>query len=393
MSVQLTPPVLEGARRYAIGALAIGLISGAGTAIGFRIDPGRAFHAYLTGYVFVLAAVLGCMAFVMIMHAANATWPVAVRRLPEAALVAMPALWLLFIPLLLGLRALYPWAHPEDYAAPVRHLLEHRRPFMNEAGFALRAFAYLGGWSVLALLLRRWSLAMDRGADPVQCTRKLRRLSYAGLPLAAFAAALSAYEWMMSLSPRFVSTMYSALWIAICLHAGVALIVLLLALARRRPDVPANPSHASALGRLLLAFLVFLGYTAFFQFLLIWMANRPFEVEWYLERSRGAYSWVPWFLIAGEFTLPFLALLSYRLKRDLRTLSPVALWCLLSLYIHVHWLITPSSAEPNFSWFDLLALLFVAGLTVSLALACQLGRPLTAAADPRYPDALRYVSR
>ena len=391
MSEASTSPVLRGAGRYALACFAIGVLAALGIAVGFTIDPGRAFHAYLTAYLFVLAGVLGCMAFVMIMHAANATWPVAVRRLPEAVLAAMPGLVFMFLPLLFGLRALYPWAHPADYDAPIRHLLEHRRPFMNEIGFTIRALVYLAGWSALALLLRHWSLAMDRGVDPAECRRKLQRLSYAGLPLAAIAAGLAAYEWMMSLSPRFVSTMFSALWIAMCLHAGVATIVLLVAIAR--PSAPAHPSHSHALGRLLLAFLVFLGYTAFFQFLLIWMADRPIEVEWYLERSRGVYRWLSWFLIAGEFALPFLALLSYRLKRELRALTPVALWCLISLYVHVHWLIIPNSADPKLSWFDPLALLAIAGLTVSLAIGCQIGRPLTAAADPRYPDALRYASR
>jgi hypothetical protein len=384
-------PVLRKGALAIVVLLVVGVVALAAMVFAFATAPEAAFHAYLAGYAYVLSAVLGCIAFTMISHAANATWPVAMRRLPEAVGAAMPALALLFVPILFGLRALYPWTHPADYGGPVRELLEHRGVFMNPIWFGVRAVVYLACWSLLGVLLHRWSLAMDRGEDAQRCSRRLRRVSYAGLPLAGLTAGYAAYDWFMSLSPDLASTMFSALWIAICLHAGVATVIVLLALAARSTQLASNSSHAYALGRLLFAFLIFLGYTAYFQFMLIWIANRPHEVAWYLERSHGAYLWAALFLMVGEFALPFFALLSYRWKRSLSTLAPIALWCLGSLYVHVNWLIVPEAQQRDVG-LDLLGILAVLAPTLSYALWRQRGLPLAAAADPRYPAALRYVS-
>ena len=385
-------PVLRAGRGALLGLFALVVACAVATAAFVSDAPQRGYHAYLAGYAFVLSIVLGCMTFVMIAHAANTTWPVAVRRLPEALGAAMPVLALLFVPVVLGARFLYPWAHAQDYAEPIRHLLEHRRAFMNETWFTVRAFAYLLVWSVIAVLLRQWSFALDRPGQSERYARRLRRLSYAGLPISALTTGFAAYEWFMALSPDFVSTMFSALWIAMCLHAGIASTVLLVALAQRSLH-GLNASHAYALGRLLFAFLIFLGYTAFFQFLLVWMANRPSEAAWYLERWHGAYRVQAYFLMIGEFALPFFVLLSYRLKRSFRSLAPVALWCLGSLYVHVNWLITPAAGRAGNVWLDLVAMLSVLTVTAWVALVWQRGRPLSPVNDPRYAASLTYTSR
>ena len=194
-------PVLRAGMLAAAALLFVGVAALAAMIWAFAAFPRAAFHAYLAGYAYVLSAVLGCMAFTMISHAANATWPVAVRRVPEAIGASMPLLALLFVPVLLGLRTLYPWAHPQDFDGPIRDMLEHRRVYMNPTWFVVRAIAYLAFWSLLGVLLREWSVAMDRGKDPERCSRRLRRLSYAGLPLLGLTAGYAAYEWFMSLSP------------------------------------------------------------------------------------------------------------------------------------------------------------------------------------------------
>lgn len=384
---------LQPSRSVVLGLLLLGAAALAVTCFGLARDPERAFHAYLAAWAFVLCAAVGSLAFIMMTQAANATWPVAIRRLPESAASALPLLALLFVPVLLGLRWLYPWADPDAYSEQIRGVLEHRRPFMNPTFFSLRGLAFLVIWSGFAWSLRHYSLAMDRGADPELCARRLRRLSYAGLPITGLTVGFSAYDWFMSLSPEFASTMFSAMWIGACLLAGTASTVILVGLAQRGEVAPiAGPSHAYALGRLLFAFLIFFGYTAFFQFLLVWMANRPIEAEWYLERSQGPYRWIVFFLLAGEFGLPFFALLSWRLKRSLNALGPVAVWCLAALYVHINWWITPSSREPGLNWLDPVALVGVLCVCAGFVCLIQRGKQLAPVSDPRYPAALRYES-
>jgi hypothetical protein len=358
----------------------------------FAARPERAFHSYLTAYMFALSILLGSLAFIMTAHAANATWPVAVRRLAEATSAAMPFLALLVLPLFFGIERLYPWARPSSYPERLRHILEHRRAFMNTPDFVLRACGYLVFWSLLALLLRHWSLAMN-GEDERR-TALSRRLSYFGLAAGSLTGAAAAFEWMMSLSPEFASTMFGAYWLAMCLFGGVAWVIVALALAQRFGfAMEVGGDHCSALGRLLLAFLIFLAYVAFFQFLLCWIANKPSEAEWYVVRMQGGHGWTGAFLIVGHAAIPFFTLLSFRFKRDIQSLAPLAVFCLVAQYLHLHWFVAPESKTAAFDWLDGIALLSILPLTSAMCIWLQLGKPMVAARDPRYALSLQYRSR
>jgi len=269
-------------------SLATGAAASAVMVWAFGAQPARAFHSYLAAYAFVLTILLGCLAFVMIGHAANATWPVSVRRLAEASFAGLPLLALLFVPIALGATSLYPWTRPTAYAEPTRTVLEHRRAFMSPGFFAGRAAFYLVLWTALGTLLRGWSLAMERRADGGRYVSRLRNLSYAGLLSGGVTTAFAAFDWLMSLSPEFSSTMFGAYFIGMCLLAGVAWLVLVVAFADAHDRAgPVGSSHYHALGRLLLAFLIFIGYLAFFQFMLCWIGNLPAEVGWYLAQKRA----------------------------------------------------------------------------------------------------------
>lgn len=386
--------IVRGGGAAALFSLAVGAAASGVMIWAFTTDPARAYHSYLTAYVFVLSMLVGVLAFVMMAHAANATWPVALRRLSEAAMAGLPLLIVLFVPIVFGLARLYPWTHPERFEEPLASMLARRRGFMNPRFFTLRAAVYLLLWSFLALRLRALSFAMERGGERELLIARLRRTSYAGLVLGALSVGFAGFDWLMSLAPEFASTMFGAYFIAICLFAGTAWLVLLVAAGEARGfSGPLAGSHYHALGRLLLAFLIFLGYLAFFQYMLCWIGNKPTEVGYYLRRAHGVYGWESLFLVVGHFFLPFLALLSFQLKRRARSLASVAVWCLFSHYIHLHWLVTAGSERPGFAWLDLVALVAVAGLTFGFSVLLQRGKSSVAVADPRYAAALAYRSR
>ena len=70
--------------------------------------------AYLIGYAFSMAVVLGCLFFTIITTLFRAGWCVTVRRLAEVFAASMPTMALLFLPILLYVASwqgvLYPWA-------------------------------------------------------------------------------------------------------------------------------------------------------------------------------------------------------------------------------------------------------------------------------------------
>src|SRR5205814_8484237 len=113
-------------------------------------------------------------------------------------------------------------------------------------------------------------------------------------------------------------------------------------------------------GRLLLTFTIFWAYIAFFQFMLVWMADKPEESGYYLARARGPWRPAPAVLGAAQFAVPFFLLLSYRLKRSAIFNGAVSVWILIAHYLDVHWLILPAAGADSFGfgWPSAGALLF-----------------------------------
>jgi hypothetical protein len=54
---------------------------------------------------------------------------------------------LLFVPILIGMRVLYPWVRPETVADPrVRHAIAEKALYLQPGGFVARTIAYFVVW-------------------------------------------------------------------------------------------------------------------------------------------------------------------------------------------------------------------------------------------------------
>ena len=67
------------------------------------------------------------MGVVMIHHLTGGEWGYFIRRIGEAAANVLPWIFILFVPILFGLRQLYPWADPHTQNAVVAH----KRGYLN----------------------------------------------------------------------------------------------------------------------------------------------------------------------------------------------------------------------------------------------------------------------
>jgi hypothetical protein len=381
-----------GVLRVSLALAALGVV---GLGIGAFLAPQQLFPAYLAAYAYAVSTALGALIFLMIGHAMNAGWPVLLRRLTETVVASLPLLALLFIPILFGLHLLYPWIEPEALSDEVaRHLVLAKRPYLNVPSFLIRAAVYLVVWVVIGELLRRWSLARD--TDPrADVDRRIRAVSAGALPLVALTFSFAGFDWLMSLTPTWFSTLYPVYWFAGGFVAALALLTVLTFAAQRAGLLPeVTVFHYYALGRMLLAFVIFWAYAAYFQFFLIWLAHRPEEITFYIERVRG-----PWYpatvvLIVVQFIVPFFALLSYRLKHRPPLLATVAAWVFVAHYLDVHWLVTPTF-RPNmpYHWLDLAALLAVGGACTAFSLSRLRGHAVVPVHDPALPRAIAYESK
>jgi hypothetical protein len=358
-------------------------------------DPRRVLYAYLVAFVYWLGLALGALILLGAFHAASAKWPVVLRRFLEAIPAALPLFVLLLVPILAGMRHVFPWVDLGALHGELRHVVEHKRPYLNPTFFVVRAAVYFVVWIGVASLLRGWSVRQDE-AGGHDLTRKQRALGAGALPFLALTMTFAAFDWMMSLDPRFFSTIFGVYWFAGSFLGAFCLLAIGAAATRDDPTqfgAHMNLEHFHSLGKFMLSFVAFWGYIAFSQFMLIWIANVPEEIPWYVVRIHGGWGWMGAFLAVFHFVVPFFLLLSRPLKRDPRRLARLALWLLLVHWVDLYWVIMPSFGEagPSPVIWDLAAFVGVGGLSVAFMLWRMHGVAAVPLRDPYLADSLRYL--
>jgi hypothetical protein len=359
------------------------------SALGLAFDSRQFFQSYLLAYSFTLGLTLGSLALGMVHQLSGGAWGVVIRRPIGAASRVLPVMTLLFLPVVFGMGQLYEWTHADIVAHD--ELLQHKHVYLNTPFFLVRAAIYFAVWNVLSFLLNKWSLEQDRSGDP-QLSRRMQRLSGVGLVAYGLCVTFASFDWLMSLEPHWFSTIYGVLIMGGQGLSAIAFQIALLAWLGRRPPLRdvVVPAHLHDLGNLMLAFVMLWAYFSFSQYLIIWSGNLPEEIAWYLHRLQTGWRVVALALVVVHFVVPFVLLLSRRIKRVAATVAKVAGIILLARVIDLFWLIAPEFHTTGIaiSWMDLT-------LPVSLSLiwlGCffwQLrGRAILPLHDPQFEEAL-----
>jgi len=231
--------------------------------------------------------------------------------MPCLAVLFLP----IFVPLLLEKSSLYVWADP-SVVADDEALHQKVAYYLNPGFFAVRAVLYFVVWIGLARFFLRRSITQDESGDPA-LTQRMERGSPAALLLFALTVTFASFDWLMSLEPKWFSTIFGVYYFsgaAVGFLAAIILLVMLLQ-ATGRLTSSVTVEHYHDLGKLLFGFVVFWGYIAFSQYMLIWYANIPEESVWYLARQQGSWKWVSLVLLFGHLLIPFFGLLPREAKR------------------------------------------------------------------------------
>ncbi len=319
---------------------ALAVMGGAATFAGAIAAPERAVSNLLLAGIFLVSLALAGIFFVALNFVTGGGWSTAFRRVPEAMAAALPygaaavGVVLLFFP------ATYPWTSPDFHAQGFKQLWLDR-PF-----FLARTALYLLLWWWFARRILARSRAQDADGNPAH-TRANARLSAAFLVVFAITFWLASFDWIMSLEPNWVSTIFGVYSFAGLFQAGLAMIVLLVLWARRGPLAGfVNAEHLHDLGKLLFAFSTFWMYIWFSQYMLIWYANIPEEATYYVRRLEGF--WGPLFVVNMllNWAVPFAALLSRAAKRSPAWLGRVAVVVLMGRWLDLHIMVNAARGLP-----------------------------------------------
>lgn len=383
-------------------AAVVAVLGFVGLGIGLAVDPHRTWLSWVMAYFFVFSVAVGGLILLMIGYAANARWMAVVRRATEAVALPMPVLAVLFVALPFGASWLYPWqTTPPDATRHEIEVLAHRKAYMNLTWFTVRGVAYFAILITASYLLRRWSVRRDcppivRAGEPEVALGRERRFASAMLPPVGLALTFASFDWVMSLEKLWYSTIFGIYVFAGGFIAAIGLVTVLSARIwsgeHARGLVTRN--HFHALGRMMFAFTVFWAYNAFFQALLIRIANKPEEVEFYLQRDHGVWRALIYVLIIGRFGLPFLVLMPRHPKFDPHLMAATGWWMVAMHLVDVYWLVIPSQVPGGqpFSWLDLAALAAVVGAAVAVAAWRQRDVAVVPVGDPFLDEGAAYRS-
>jgi hypothetical protein len=387
-SAYTAPPRVASVQRL---AMVIGLAGLALCAVGFAANRDHFFKSYLLAFIFWVGIALGSLALSMVHHLSGGAWGVVIRRVLEAASRTLPFMAVLFLPIVFGMHELYLWTDADAVARDI--ILQRKAPYLNVPFFLVRAAIYFLVWSGLALTLSKWSLEQERDGERGHAL-KMQRLSGAGLVIYAATILFMSVDWIMSLDPHWYSTMFGILFMGgqglSALAFSIAVVILL---SRTEPmSRVIAPAHLHDLGKLMLAFVMLWAYFSFSQFLIIWSANLPEEIPWYLKRMGGGWQWVGLALIFGHFALPFVLLLSSDIKKNRRTLIGVAITVILMRIVDLFWNIGPMHHENTFgvTWLDVVTPLALGGVWIALFLWQLQSRSLLPMGEPYLAEALEH---
>ncbi len=322
-----------------------GLLSAAAAALAAWLTPGTFFPVYLAVLCGILAAPLGCLAVLMTSILVRGPWSTLLRPGLERGVASLPVASLLFVPALAALGFVYPWSGGLPPGT-----FPFRAAWLSPGFFAFRTVL------VLAVLSAVGSFLLRARSDQAR-----RRLAVGGLVLYGLLATVAATDWMLSIEPRFHSSIFGLLVISGQLLSGLAFGILLV----RDPE----PEEAGGIGAILLSTILLWAYLHAMQFIVVWMANIPREADWYLRRGEGGWAVVAGLLAAGQFALPFLLLLPVPLRRSLPLLKTLAAATLLLRLLETAWLVLPAASGVGWAPGLLAATASSIGMVCLLALA------------------------
>jgi hypothetical protein len=415
-------------------AAAVGVfgVIGAG-ALAFQ-DTERFAFSYLFAYVAFLTIALGGVFFGLLQYLTSAGWSVTIRRTTEFLHWPLWLFILLWIPIGLNVDTLFPWTahsehaegeHEEHAAAHEEHgdtpamegvlpAAEHAKhaevmalkaPYLNKTFFFIRAVIYFLSWLWVSRKLYQNSVKQDQSGDPA-LTVSSQRTAPVALIVFALTTTFAAFDWLMSLEPTWISTIFGVNFFAQSIVSMFA-VTILIALSLRANGhfkKAVNIEHFHDLGKLQLGFLIFWAYVNFSQYMLIWYASIPEETTYYHRRwAEGGDGWKAWSLaiIFGHFIVPFFVILSRNAKRALTPLGIGAAIILFFHFVMVYWLVLPYyggqlpvAERPGLSpsIMDLFCLMAVGGLYFALVFHRMTQHALIPVKDPRLPRSLHFVN-
>ena len=355
----------------------------------------RPWSALYVACFFFFMIALGALAFYAVNFAAQAGWsPVLFRVMEAVTAYLVPGGIIMFV--LLGLSGfhinhLFVWADPEVVAHDV--LLQGKASWLNGTWMLIRAAIFLGGWITYRHFAVKFSRAGDLAKENDYSNfKKTFRISAGFLVFFLYTESMMSWDWIMSFDPHWFSTLFGWYVLAgmmVCAITTIALITIFLKSQGYLEIV--NDSHIHDLAKFMFGFSIFWTYLWFSQFMLIWYANIPEEVTYFMTRIEDFN--LPFFgMLAMNFLFPLLLLMNSDYKRVNWFVVLTGIVILVGHYIDIFVMVMPGTVGK--SWFigipEIGAVLFFLGLFIFVVFTALTKAPLVLKNNPFMKESKNY---
>ena len=324
-----------------------GILAAAGAAAFLALastNPAGAWQIFLVNFLFWSGVAVAGVGVAAMFEAAKARWADAAKQMAYIFAAYLPFAFLLFLITWFGRETLFPW---------IRHPRTPIIAWLNSSTFYTREAAGLLALYGAALLLAR-RLRSSSQAKPVSGLHRGLAIGF----LIFYAAIYSVFAWdfIMSLSPVWTSTLFGAFYFMGNLYIGLAVVIILAVCSVPRFGVSDSSEQRFAhnMGKLLFSFSLFWTYLFWSQYLVIWYGNLPRETGWVVERTaRTPWNVLSLIVLAMNFGVPFVFLMSRANKRNAKLLFSVAVVVVIGMWLERFLLVTPAlvaGADFHWSW-------------------------------------------
>lgn len=381
-------------RFQAIGILA--LIAGA-ILMGMSFGQQAVFaQSYFYGWFFWGGLTFGCFAISLLHHMAKGSWGYPIMRLLEAGggwkMLSIYGV-LFFLPILAlphYMHDLYLWKHEDHRSIP---LVAHKLPFFDNWFLPFSAATFLF-FIVFAYRNEMWQKGEDDTGDK-KFLRWRTNWSSGFFPFFVLFVNFAMTLWVMSMRPEWFSTMYGV-WFLVQMGLG-AMAVMAIIVGTQAKTEPFNrvvtKEFTKDIGNLMLTMTLLWAYFSFSQYLIIWSGNLPETASYWLERRQDGFENIGALLIAGGFFVPFLLLLSPRMKREPKNLAIVGVIILAIRLVDLHYNVYPMfsthSVVPRAA--DIGGLLFFGGVWCLAFSLFVTQKPLLVKNQPQLKEAVDHA--
>jgi hypothetical protein len=330
--------------------------------------------------LFIFLISLGVFVFYALQNVSQAGWsPVLFRVMEGITSYLVPGGIIVYIILLLStlhLNHLFIWMDPEVVANDV--IIQNKTAYLNTPFFLIRAAIYMIGWILFSKLIIKNSRKLD---DEFSLTLHKRNFKLSAMFLVFFIVteSMMSWDWIMSIDTHWFSTLFGWFVLASILVSAVTTIALVTIYLKGKGYLEhVNNSHIHDLAKFMMGFSIFWAYLWFSQFLLIWYANIPEEVTYYVSRLED-YPVLFFGTVIMNWLLPMLILINSDFKRVNWIVIFAGIIILVGNYMNFFVLIMPGTVGE--SWFigipEISSILLISGIFIFTVFSALAKAPLT----------------